>query len=160
MSDTLFSIVGLGLPLIAQITSITDADRNSATIWWIFGLAGAAVAFNQIAAAWTRLTGRSDRRSLEQPVEIREAKEPAPRNHEHNQYQEWRACQNLHRDLNATLERMDTVQSAQTDTLRREIKDDFKGVHSRVDAVLGELRDLGGQFKVAIKLFQGGPHAD
>jgi hypothetical protein len=54
VSDLITS-AGALIPLAAAVSM---PSQENAAIWWILGLAGVAVMFNQVTQAWRSLTGR------------------------------------------------------------------------------------------------------
>ncbi len=127
MSDTLSTLVGLSLPVLAQLAPAPD-DR-SAAIWWLVGLAAVAVAFNQIATAWGRLTDRFSSRPTGAGLVTDDR------------------CRFEHEKVGKAMERIDANHVARSEDLRQEIKSDIKGVHARIDDVLRAVSDIGGQIK-------------
>lgn len=118
MNDLLTPVSGL-LPLVmAQIASPGPDDRSLA-VWWLLGLAAAAVIFNQLSDAWRKLTGR-----------FKEREQPGPHYVLHS------TCIDSHNKLEATLREIDEGHEERTEALRRELKADTGGVHKRVDEVL------------------------
>ena len=114
MSDMLSTLVGLSLPVLAQLAA-APTDR-SAAIWWLVGLAAVATAFNQVSSAWGRLSGRFQERHGDGP-----------------EYQRREDCQFLHKDLAAVLDRTNREHSERTEQLRKEIKHDISQVYERIE---------------------------
>ena len=125
MNDLLSSCVGLSLPLL---TAQMPSTEQSAAIWWLFGLAAVAIMFNQISSAWARLSGKFAERPSIEPRAVTEL-----------------ACKDRHAGLDARLVKMEERLQSSTEALRLEVKGDIKGVHSRVDDILGAVRELSGR---------------
>lgn len=146
MSDAISSFVGLSLPVLAQLAA---PDQDSAAIWWLVGLAAVAVAFNQIASAWSRITGRFENK-------------PSGAH-----YQTEESCRSLHKDLDHTLQTMNREHSERTEKLREQILLDLAAVYQRIEdktdgmnvrltTIAQAIGDLGGQVK---RIANGGTHA-
>jgi hypothetical protein len=106
----------------AQGVSEGGTDDRALALFWIAGLTAAAVIFNQVFQAWGSLTGRFARRIEGDPVVTQ------------------LACKEEHKR-----------EEQRRENLRLEVKQDVRGIHSRIDDVLaavaavrGELRRIGG----------------
>lgn len=126
MTDFASAAIGISLPVLAQIAS--GFDNRSAAVWWLVGLAAVAFAFNQIVVAWRSMTQRFAERDGSGP-----------------RYQTAARCDELHRKIEAGMATVDERHSHRTDALRREIKADVEGVHSRINDVLRAVSTLGGK---------------
>jgi hypothetical protein len=124
MNDTLSNLLGLSLPIIAQLSP----DRGDA-ISWLVGLAAVAVAFNAITTAWGRLTGRF----TENPLGPRAVTEEQ--------------CHQQHVEAKRESERNEKEQAERTEALRLEIKSDVRGIHSRVDDILRAVAEVQGAMR-------------
>jgi hypothetical protein len=135
MSDTLSAVVGLCIPVLAQLAPAgAPGTEHSAAIWWLVGLAAVAVAFNQVASAWSRITGRFQERTGGDRLVTEEM------------------CRRQHDTSARAYKDQEATHSARTENLRVEIKSDFKGVHNRIDDVMGAVRALEGTIKTMLTL--------
>jgi len=124
MNDLLSNVISLAiLPLAA---SLPDSEQ-SAAIWWLFGLAAVAVVFNQVSAAWSRLSGRFAERQSDDPRPVSEA-----------------ACKERHASADNRMATMESRIQKATEGLRLEVKQDVKGIHSRIDDILAAVHELRG----------------
>jgi len=147
MNSTLSSVSGLTLPFLAQaLPSAGTGDEWSAAVWVLCGLAALAVAVNQISAAWKSLQGTAGEREIRpQPLEVRPATEFSQRDHVHPGLQTAETCRMLHTRLDERIEGMQKGFDDGITELRLENKADFRGVHARIDQVLGAVSTLSGQ---------------
>ena len=92
------------------------------------------MAFNQIASAWGRLTGRYAERANGERLVTEDM------------------CRRRHDVASATAEKDRAGVDRKIEDLRLENKNDFKGVHSRIDDVMGAVRGLDGTIKTMLTL--------
>ena len=123
MNDALTSSATL-VPLALGAT-LPEADP---ALVWFFGLASAAVIFNQVSSAWGRLTGRFKEREGSGPEYIK--RDDCEKHHTemHNQFTT--ACKDI---------------SSRLDGMRKEFKEDIEGMHSKTNRIaesVGELRGM------------------
>ena len=76
MSDILHGFVSLSPLILASVAQASETAAQAPandqfTVWWLLGLAGAAVMFNQSAQAWKTLTGRMQRTPDESQPRLR-----------------------------------------------------------------------------------------
>ena len=120
---TLNDPISLGPFILAAIAP--PADDRSMAVWWLLGLAAAALIFNQVADAWGKLTGRFSR-------------DASPE----GGFRSRKDCIEIHQQLNQNREKVqDSLMNADTE-LRKEIREDITGVHKRLDAVLTALVEI------------------
>ena len=135
MSDIFSSLTALSLPILAQLAGGQgQGQANSPAVWWLIGLAAVAVGFNQIASAWGRLTGRWQERPTGERLVTEEACRRRHENHENHD------------------ESVKGAQAARIETLRLEVKEDVKGIHNRIDDIMGAVRDLRGRVETMMTL--------
>jgi hypothetical protein len=125
MSDIISATTAIA-PLILAQTAAAQPDQPA--VWWILGLAGAAVIFNQIAQSWHTLTGRFKRLESSGPRCPTEAE-----------------CDARHRLVEEHLVKIGDQAQARSEALRQEIKKDVSGVHTRIDDVLRAVSRIEGK---------------
>ena len=114
MHDAINSAFAL-LPIVLGIS--LGSESATPILWWILGLAGCAVAFNQVSQAWRRVTGGFETRAA---------------GTEHRKRAD---CIEIHKTVTSSLKDIARDSAESDDRLRREIKTDIDGVHRRIDDV-------------------------
>jgi uncharacterized protein HemX len=125
MTDLISATAALS-PLVLAQTAAAQPDQPA--VWWIIGLAGAAVIFNQVAQSWKTLTNRFRERDSGGPRSPTEAE-----------------CESRHNLISTQLQNITEQAQGRSESLRQEIKKDLGGVHQRIDEVLRAVARLEGK---------------
>ncbi len=112
--DTACSLFPLVLAAAGAMREDTD---TSSALAWIAGLAAAAVIFNQVSSAWSRLTGRFTR-------------DPAS-----TQYQTTGRCEKMHERVEEAIDAMGDRISEQLKEMARDHEDRASKLHARIDPI-------------------------
>lgn len=126
MNEAISTLTALAPAAVAQL-SASDA---SPLVWWLVGLAAAAAIVNQVVLAIRNLSGKS--------VRDRDAVSPEQ-------------CAARHASLDSRLDvRFRDIERAlieRDNALRAVLSQDVRGVHQRVDEVLGAVSEVRGELK-------------
>lgn len=121
MMNSINIAIALSPLVLAQIASVKG--EHSVAVWWILGLAGAAVMFNQISEAWTRMTRRFQDRTPD-GAQIQSVEE----------------CRRVHQGVTKAFEDLDRdIEQVNVRTEERVGK-----IHSRLDGIVALLHELKG----------------
>jgi hypothetical protein len=108
----------------------------------LLGGAALAVIFNQGVAAWRNLSGKSQKRELDQPLTVKEAEQYAAKIHEHSEYLRREDCMARHEQEDLRLQRQLTEfktsfsnMSAKMDEHNAAAEHRARRLHERVDPI-------------------------
>jgi len=129
-----------GAALLPIVLAQLGGEGTNTLLWWILGLAGAAVLLNQLALAYRNLTGRFEEKNGS------------------SGYRRRSDCMEIHRDEKRAFNDFARKSEEGDQQLRLEIKGDISGVHRRIDglqqqitnhtnSIVGAVGDLAGQIK-------------
>lgn len=142
MNDFAASVGGL-LPLVIAQVPAASTDQ---VLTVFLGGAALAVIFNQLVAAWRNLSGKAQKRELDQPLTVKEAEQYAGRNHQHNEYLLREDCVARHAQEDARLQRQltefkssITLMSTKMDDHNNEAERRARRLHERVDPIGSQL---------------------
>ncbi len=158
MSDIISASAAMAPLVLAQAAT---AQPDQPAVWWILGLAGTAVIFNQLAQSWKTITNRFKER--EQPGPHVATIEDCEKRHltidNHLSEMERQAVCRGEKLREETLARAEKLREEALDrgellrketeaaatALRLELKRDIEGVHSRVGDILKAVSRIEGK---------------
>ena len=125
MTHALAACIPLVPLVLAQFIGGEAAGKGA--LLWLLGLAAAAVIFNQVVMAFRNMTGRFAERVPGAGFQTREG------------------CATVQQHVTARIDAAEQRSDTRDETLRREIKEDVKGVHKRSDQILAAVSRLEGK---------------
>ena len=132
MTDNVTTALSLAPIVLATVAPAAPTETTLA-VWWLLGLAGAAVVVNNILAAWEKITSRFKERESAGP-----------------EYQHRKDCERIHADDHNQLAATRESIEERIETLRSEFKHDLSNLHDkvnrsseRVSEIMGEIKRIG-----------------
>jgi hypothetical protein len=132
MTDNVTTALSLAPIVLATVAPAAPTETTLA-VWWLLGLAGAAVVVNNILAAWEKITSRFSERESKGP-----------------EYQHRKDCERIHADDHNQLAATRESIEERIETLRSEFKHDLSNLHDkvnrsseRVSEIMGEIKRIG-----------------
>jgi hypothetical protein len=142
MNDFASSTAAL-LPLVIAQVPTASTDQ---LLTVLLGSAALAVMANQGITLWRNVSGKSQKRELDQPLTVKEEEQYALRNHEHNAYLRREDCLVRHDQEEARLQRQLTefkasisLMSTKMDDHNNEAERRARRLHERVDPIGSQL---------------------
>jgi hypothetical protein len=158
MSDIISASAAMAPLVIAQAAS---SQPEQPAVWWILGLAGVAVVFNQIAQSWKTITNRFKEREQPGPhvatIEDCEKRHQTLDNHlsemerqvvnrgEKLREETLARAEKLREEVLTRAEVLRKETEAATNAIRLELKADIGGVHDRVSDILEAVSEIAGK---------------
>ena len=142
MNDFSFSVSSL-LPMVIAQVPAASPDQLLAVL---LGGAALLVIANQATIAYRNFSGKSQRREIDQPLEIRAAAEYARKDHQHTEYMMREDCHADHLRQRSELtekfsvfaqqlEKLDATIAGGLTTINREAEARAATLHSRIDPI-------------------------
>jgi len=129
MNNSISSFVSLTPLLLGQMPAVSSSELGG----WLLSAAAVAVIANQGMMFWKNISGG-----------LKETPPPA------QTYVQKTVCKLLHIGVETKIrEQSERIETAEenTEALRREIKDDVKGIHDRINIILEAVGELKGKVK-------------